>query len=105
MSAGIRWGFLPKMLLGRYAVHSNVYCEKWLVNQIQESSLNDLHGVYATIYSPFWYRMLGTKVGKGAEVSTALGVVPDMRVLDDECFIVDAVMLADEENDQGWMSV
>nr|WP_315486617.1 hypothetical protein [uncultured Undibacterium sp.] len=28
-----------------------------------------------------------------------------MLVLDDECFIVDAVMLADEENDQGWMSV
>nr|WP_315472910.1 Pls/PosA family non-ribosomal peptide synthetase [uncultured Undibacterium sp.] len=105
LSAGIRWGLLPKMLPGRYAVHSNVYCGKWLVNQIQESSLNVLHGVYATIYSPFWYRMLGAKVGKGAEVSTALGVVPDMLTLGDECFIADAVMLGDEEIDQGWMSV
>ncbi|MBR7798763.1 Pls/PosA family non-ribosomal peptide synthetase [Undibacterium fentianense] len=105
LSAGIRWGLLPKMTPGRYAVHSNVYCGKWLVNQIQESSLNVLHGVYATIYSPFWYRMLGAKVGKGAEVSTALGVVPDMLTLGDECFIADAVMLGDEEIDQGWMSV
>lgn len=105
LSAGIRWGLLPKMTPGRYAVHSNVYCSKWLVNQIQESSLNVLHGVYATIYSPFWYRMLGAKVGKDAEVSTALGVVPDMLTLGDECFIADAVMLGDEEIDQGWMSV
>ena len=105
LSAGIRWGLLPKMVPGRYAVHSNVYCGKWLVNQIQESSLNVLHGVYATIYSPFWYRMLGANVGKGAEVSTALGVVPDMLTLGDECFIADAVMLGDEEIDQGWMSV
>ncbi|MBI3711729.1 MAG: amino acid adenylation domain-containing protein [Burkholderiales bacterium] len=105
LSAGIRWGLLPKLVPGRYAVHSNVYCGKWLVNQIQECSLQVLHGVYATIYSPFWYRLLGAKIGKETEVSTALGVVPDMLTLGDECFIADAVMLGDEEIDQGWMSV
>lgn len=105
VSAGIRWAFLGRLQPGSYPVHSNTYCRKWFVNQIQESSLNVLHGVYATIYSPFWYRLLGAKVGKGAEVSTALGVVPDMLTLGDECFIADAVMLGDEEIDQGWMTV
>lgn len=78
---------------------------KWLVSQIQESSLAVLHGIYATIYSAAWYRLLGAKVGKETELSTALGVVPDMLTLGDECFIADAVMLGDEHIDGGWMTV
>ena len=105
LSAAIRWGVLPRMKPGSWPVHSNLYCAKWLVNQIQESSLNVLHGVYATVYAPFWYRLLGAKVGRGAEISTALGLVPDMLTLGDETFIADAVMLGDEKIDGGWMTM
>jgi non-ribosomal peptide synthetase-like protein len=105
VSAGIRWGALPRLTPGRSAVHSNIYCAKWLVSHIQESSLNVLHGIYATVYAPFWYRLLGAKVGKDAEISTALGVVPDMLTLGDETFIADAVMLGDEQIDGGWMTM
>ncbi len=105
VSAAIRWGFLPRIQPGRYAVHSNAYCKKWLVSHIQESSLNVLHGIYATVYAPFWYRLLGAKVGRDAEISTALGVVPDMLTLGDETFIADAVMLGDEHTDGGWMTM
>ncbi|MYM82647.1 amino acid adenylation domain-containing protein [Duganella sp. FT50W] len=105
LSAGIRWAALPRLKPGRYAVHSNTYCAKWLVSQIQESSLNVLHGIYATVFAPYWYRLLGAKVGKDAEISTALGVVPDMLTLGDETFIADAVMLGDEEIDGGWMTM
>ncbi|MES2069821.1 MAG: Pls/PosA family non-ribosomal peptide synthetase [Pseudomonadota bacterium] len=105
LSAGIRWSILPKLKAGSYKVHSNTYCGKWLVNQIQESSLNVLHGVYATVYAPFWYRLLGAKVGRGAEISTALGVVPDMLTLGDDTFIADAVLLGDEQIDGGWMTM
>jgi len=105
VSAGIRWGFLPRLQPGRSAVHSNTYCKKWLVSHIQESSLNVLHGIYATVYAPFWYRLLGAKVGRDAEISTALGVVPDMLTLGDETFIADAVMLGDEQIDGGWMTM
>jgi len=96
---------LPRLTPGRSAIHSNTYCAKWLVSQIQESSLNVLHGIYATIYAPFWYRLLGAKVGRDAEISTALGVVPDMLTLGDETFIADAVMLGDEHIDGGWMTM
>ncbi|WP_374514695.1 Pls/PosA family non-ribosomal peptide synthetase [Niveibacterium sp.] len=105
VSAGIRWGILPKLKTGSWPVHSNVYCGKWLVNQIQENSLQILHGVYATVYAPFWYRLLGAKVGRDAEISTALGVVPDMLTLGDETFIADAVLLGDEEINGGWMTM
>ncbi|MDO5625806.1 MAG: amino acid adenylation domain-containing protein [Pseudomonadota bacterium] len=105
LSAFIRWALLPKMKAGSWPIHSNRYLAKWLVSQIQESSLAVLHGIYATVYSAPWYRLLGAKVGKETELSTALGVVPDMLTLGDECFIADAVMLGDEHIDGGWMTV
>lgn len=105
LSAAIRWGALPRLKPGVSGVHSNIYCAKWLVSHIQESSLNVLHGIYATVFAPYWYRLLGAKVGKGAEISTALGVVPDMLTLGDDTFIADAVMLGDEQIDGGWMTM
>ncbi len=103
LSAALRWGLLPRLQAGQWPVHSRVYCSRWLVNQIQEASLNILHGVYATVYAPYWYRLLGAKVGRDAEISTAQGLVPDLLTLGDETFIADAVMLGDEEVDGGWM--
>ncbi len=105
LAAGIRWVFLPRTQAGSWPVHSNRYLAKWLVNQIQEASLAVLHGIYATVYSATWYRLLGAKVGRDAELSTALGVVPDMLTLGDETFIADAVMLGDEQVVGGWMTV
>ncbi len=105
LSAGIRWAFLPRLQAGSWPVHSNRYLAKWLVSQIQESSLAVLHGIYATVFSATWYRLLGAQVGRDAELSTALGVVPDMLTLGDETFIADAVMLGDEQVVGGWMSV
>ncbi|MGF0237472.1 Pls/PosA family non-ribosomal peptide synthetase [Rhodococcus sp. IEGM1300] len=104
-SAALRWIALPRLQPGRYSVHSNTYCAKWLVSHIQEASLNVLSGIYATVYAPFWYRLLGAKVGRDAEISTAQGVIPDMLTLGDETFIADAVMLGDEQIDGGWMSM
>ena len=104
-SAALRWIALPRLKPGNYPVHSNTYCAKWLVSHIQEASLNVLSGIYATVYAPFWYRLLGAKVGRDAEISTAQGVIPDMLTLGDETFIADAVMLGDERIDGGWMSL
>lgn len=103
LCAALRWGLLPRLTEGHWPVHSHVYRSRWLVNQIQEASLNVLHGIYATVYAPFWYRLLGAKVGRDAEISTAQGLVPDLLTLGDETFIADAVMLGDEEVDGGWM--
>lgn len=105
VSAALRWAVLPRLKPGSYPVHSRVYCSKWLVSHIQEASLNVLSGLYATVYAPLWYRLLGARVGRDAEISTAQGVIPDMLTLGDETFIADAVMLGDEQVDGGWMCI
>ena len=105
ISAALRWSLLPRARAGSWPVHGNAYCSRWLVNQIQESSLNILYGIYATVFAPFWYRLLGARVGRDAEISTAQGLVPDLLELGDETFIADAVMLGDEEIDGGWMTL
>lgn len=105
ISAGIRWITMPDLQEGNYPVHGSLYRRRWLSNLIQESSLQIMHGIYATVYSPFWYRLLGAKVGKNAEISTAMGVVPEMLTLGEDSFIADAVMLGDEEVRQGVMTL
>jgi len=105
LSAALRWSLLPRLQAGSWPIHGNIYCSRWLVNQIQEASLNVLHGVYATVYAPWWYRLLGAKVGRDAEISTAQGLIPDLLTLGDETFIADAVLLGDEEIDGGWMTL
>jgi non-ribosomal peptide synthetase-like protein len=105
LSALVRWALMPRLRTGRFPVHGWTYVSKWLVNQIQETSLQYLYGVYATIYAPFWYRLLGAKVGKGAEISTALGVVPHMLTVGEDTFIADEVLLGEEEIEGGWMTV
>jgi non-ribosomal peptide synthetase-like protein len=104
-STGFRWLVLPRLKEGSWTVHSPVYFSKWLGNQIQESSLFVLHGLYATVYAPWWYRLLGAKVGAGTEISTALGVVPDMLTIGRDSFVADGVMLGDERIEGGWMSL
>ena len=104
-SAAFRWLVLPRLKPGSWSIHSPVFYCKWLGNQIQECSLFVLHGLYATIYAPWWYRLLGARVGPGTEISTALGVVPDMLTIGTDSFIADGVMLGDEHIEGGWMSL
>ncbi len=104
-STGFRYLVLPRLKEGSWSVHSMVYFSKWLSNQIQESSLFALHGLYATVYAPWWYRLLGARIGKGTEISTALGVVPDMLTVGEDSFVADGVMLGDERIEGGWMSL
>ena len=105
VAAALRWIALPRLKPGSYPVHSNTYCAKWLVGHIQEASLNVLSGIYATVYAPLWFRLLGARIGRDAEISSAQGVIPDLLTLGDETFIADAVMLGDERIDGGWMTL
>ncbi|MEN9657507.1 MAG: hypothetical protein RL571_972 [Pseudomonadota bacterium] len=104
-SAAVRWMLLPRNPLGSWPVFGPMYYRRWLTNQIQESSLNILHGLYASVYAGWWYRLLGAKVGRGTEISNAIGVVPDLLTLGEDSFIADAVMLGDEDIDRGWMTL
>ncbi len=101
--AGLLRACLPRQRPGRFPLHGREYFWKWQLSAVLDASLQVLHGLYASVYVGLWLRLLGTKVGRDAEVSTAEGVVPELLELGDESFIADGAMLGDEEQRGGWM--
>ncbi len=102
LAAGLR-RMIGRQTAGRSAVYGFGYCRKWLLARVYDASLGVLHGLFASIFAPFWIRLMGARVGRGAEVSTAAGVIPDLLTLGDQCFIADGVLLGDEDQRGGWM--
>ncbi len=103
LAGGLRRLLLPPLKAGVYSLHSLAYCRNWLLNRVLDSSLDVLHGVYASTFAGAWLRLMGAKVGRHAEVSTVVGIVPELLALGDDTFIADGVMLGDEEQRGGWM--
>jgi non-ribosomal peptide synthetase-like protein len=101
----IKWLLLGRVKPGVYPLHGFFYLRKWFVDQTLRLSLDVLGPLYASIYLPPWYRMLGSKLGKGVEVSTASFIAPDLLSIADEGFIADAVMLGAERVRDGFVTV
>jgi non-ribosomal peptide synthetase-like protein len=102
LTGGLR-RLLPPQSAGLTPVDSFAYWHKRAVSMILDCSLRELHGVYASVYAPWWLRILGVRVGRHAEVSTAEGMVPELLTLGDDSFVADGAMLGDEEVRGGWM--
>ena len=82
---------MGKVAPGRYSLASWFYVRFWFVQQINDLALNLLHPIYATLFVVPWYRALGVKVGRRAEISTAAAIVPDLVEIGPESFIADDV--------------
>ncbi|ACB94744.1 Pls/PosA family non-ribosomal peptide synthetase [Beijerinckia indica] len=100
-----RWIILPRVREGRYSIHSWFYFRKWLMTLATEVTLETLSALYATVYMRAWYRLMGAKIGKDAEISTNLSGRYDLVEIGEKCFIADEVMLGDEEIRNGWMTL
>ena len=103
MIAAVRWIVLPRVDAGTYSVHSGFYLRKWLVALSTEVMLDTLSSLYATVYMRAWYRLMGAKIGKDAEISTNLAGRYDLVEIGEKCFIADEVVLGDEDIRRGWM--
>ncbi|HUZ66863.1 MAG TPA: Pls/PosA family non-ribosomal peptide synthetase [Beijerinckiaceae bacterium] len=99
----VRWIVLPVVHEGRYSVHSWFYFRKWIVALTTEITLEVLSSLFATIYMRAWYRLMGAKIGKDAEISTNLSGRYDLVDIGEKCFIADEVVLGDEDIRRGWM--
>lgn len=91
--AAVKWLVLGRVRSGRYSLHGLFYARKWFVDQLLDLSLDVVGPLYATIYLNPWYRLLGARLGRRAEISTASFLSPDLLTIDDEGFIADAVSL------------
>lgn len=86
---------------GRYGIHSWFYVRFWFVQQVNDLALRLLHPIYATLYVVPWYRALGVKVGRRAEISTAAAIIPDLVEIGPESFIADAVLFGAAKAEPG----
>jgi non-ribosomal peptide synthetase-like protein len=101
----VKWCLLGKVRPGRYPLHSFYYLRKWFVDQTLDLSLDILGPLYASVYLTPWYRLLGAKLGYGAEVSTASFISPDLLSIGEESFIADSVSLGAPRVRNGTMTL
>ena len=66
------------------------YVRVWLKTEIVQSAGHWLSG---TLFWPMWLRLAGMKVGRGCEISTIMGVVPELTEIGDESFFADGIYL------------
>jgi len=82
---------------GKYPIYSPIYVRKWFADQLMSLCLIVLHPIYATVFVSAFFRLLGAKIGKNTEVSTASSVTHPLLEIGDGCFIADAVTLGEAD--------
>ncbi|MGD3106811.1 Pls/PosA family non-ribosomal peptide synthetase [Streptomyces sp. YGL11-2] len=80
---------LPRSPVGSHPVRSALGVRKWLADKLLEFSLIATNSLYATLYTAPWLRLLGARIGRGAEVSTAAHLDPDLLTLGEGSFVAD----------------
>ena len=80
---------LPRVPIGIHRVRSGLGVRKWIADKLLEFSLTFTNSLYATLYTVHWLRLLGARVGRGTEVSTAAHIDPDLLTLGPESFVAD----------------
>jgi len=101
----VRWTVLPVVTAGRYSVYGGFYVRKWIVALATELMLETLSSLYATVYMRIWYRLMGTRIGRDAEISCNLAGRYDVTEIGEKSFIADEVILGDETVRRNWMDV
>ncbi|HLH54455.1 MAG TPA: amino acid adenylation domain-containing protein, partial [Verrucomicrobiae bacterium] len=65
----LKWVLLGKIKAGQHSLRSWYYVRKWFVDKTMELSLDVVGPLYASVYLSPWYKLLGAKLGHGAEIS------------------------------------
>ncbi|MEU0251791.1 Pls/PosA family non-ribosomal peptide synthetase [Streptomyces sp. NPDC006184] len=84
-----RRAVLPRTPVGVHRARSALGVRKWVADKLLEHSLTLTNSLYATLYTAPWLRLLGARVGRGAEVSTVAHIDPDLLTLGDGSFVAD----------------
>ncbi|MFE1547896.1 Pls/PosA family non-ribosomal peptide synthetase [Streptomyces sp. NPDC058718] len=89
---------------GTHPTHSRVGWQAWTVTQLMDRSRQILFPLYAGLITPVWLRLLGMRVGRGAEVSTVLAL-PSLTTVGDGAFLADDTLTAPYELGGGWVRI
>jgi non-ribosomal peptide synthetase-like protein len=100
-----KWVLMGRVKAGRYRVQSFLYVRKWFVDSLMHMALVLLHPLYATLYLPPWFRLLGAKLGKRVEISTVAHITPELLSIDNESFVADSACIGATKVHLGWLSL
>ncbi|MGI5199325.1 Pls/PosA family non-ribosomal peptide synthetase [Streptomyces sp. CA-288835] len=89
---------------GTHPTHSRIGWKAWTVTQLMDRSRETLFPLYAGLVTPVWLRLLGMKIGRGAEVSTVLAL-PSLTTVGEGAFLADDTLTAPYELGGGWMRI
>ncbi|MEV0172488.1 Pls/PosA family non-ribosomal peptide synthetase [Streptomyces sp. NPDC050803] len=89
---------------GTYPTHSRLGWQAWTVTQLMDRSRETLFPLYAGLVTPVWLRLLGMRIGRGAEVSTVLAL-PSLTTVGEGAFLADDTLTAPYELGGGWMRI
>ncbi|MFF0031901.1 Pls/PosA family non-ribosomal peptide synthetase [Streptomyces avermitilis] len=89
---------------GTHPTHSRIGWQAWTVTQLMDRSRETLFPLYAGLITPVWLRLLGMKIGRGAEVSTVLAL-PSLTTVGKGAFLADDTLTAPYELGGGWMRI
>ncbi|MGI5521528.1 Pls/PosA family non-ribosomal peptide synthetase [Micromonospora sp. CA-259024] len=92
------------MRAGYHPVQGRVAWQVWTTERLMGMARVGLFPLYASLFTPVWLRLLGARVGRGAEVSTVLAL-PTMTTVADGAFLADDTMVATYELSHGWLRV
>jgi non-ribosomal peptide synthetase-like protein len=89
---------------GYHPVRSRVGWQLWATERLMDAARNYLFPLYASLLTPVWLRVLGARIGRDTEISTAL-VTPKFTVVEDGAFLADDTMVASYELGGGWIHI
>ena len=87
---------------GVHPVRSRVGWQAWATERLMDAARTDLFPLYASQLTPWWLRALGAKVGRDAEISTAV-VLPKFTDIREGSFLADDTMVGGYELGGGWL--
>jgi non-ribosomal peptide synthetase-like protein len=94
-----------KVRPGTYPLHSSFGLRHWLIDRLMSMSLEMIPTLYSTLYLLPWLRLLGSKIGARAEISTVSHFTPDLLSIGSESFIADSVSLGASQVKHGWLQL
>ncbi|MCP1388233.1 AMP-binding protein [Corynebacterium sp. TA-R-1] len=87
---------------GTHPVRSAPGWGLWTVTRLMDDARNRHFPLYASLLTPVWLRALGARIGRGAEVSTAV-MVPKLTEVREGAFLADDTLIGPYELSGGWM--
>ncbi|MFJ3774914.1 Pls/PosA family non-ribosomal peptide synthetase [Streptomyces sp. NPDC090075] len=90
--------------VGTHPTHSRIGWQAWTVSQLMDRSRETLFPLYAGLVTPVWLRLLGMRIGRGAEVSTVLAL-PSLTTVGEGAFLADDTLTAPYELGGGYVRI